>query len=364
MKRVRSALCGAILAISLCVAPGISHAQQKKPVVLKEDYAEVNGQRLHYLSAGEGPLILFVHGMFNFSYYWKDQLEEFGKDYRVVAYDQRGYNLSSRPEKVEDYHLDHLVEDLRQLVLKLNGNKKFILVGHDWGGIVTYVFTMKYPELVDKLITTNAPHPQMFEREGKQNAYQRFQSNYMITTNGYANPGEPTNEVLTREEATKQAHTPGNGRGLLSIEDMVKAGHYTEADRQKWIDAKSQPGALRAARNFYRANDLNPPFNDTHPASQVKRSWSTAAVTKGAKSLVIHVPTAILWGVQDLALQSGNLTGFDEYFTDYKLKLFPQDGHDMSAINYKGFNHAMRAFLNGTLPKESVFRPKDLEAAH
>jgi pimeloyl-ACP methyl ester carboxylesterase len=338
----------------------VAQAQDAKAPVLKDDYADVNGVRLHYISAGDGPLIIFVHGFFNFSYYWKDQLQEFSRDHRVVAYDQRGYNLSSRPGEVDQYKLKYLIEDLHQLALKLNGNKKFILVAHDWGGIVAFVFTMYYPELVDRLIVSNAPHPQMFEREGKENPFQRFQSNYMITTNGYGNPNETAVEEMTKETSIQRAHAPAPP-GLLSVDEMVKSGHYTEADRQKWIDAWSQPGAFRAARNFYRANDLNPPYNETHPASQVARSWSTKAVTQGAKSTIIHVPTAILWGVKDIALQPGNLTDFDKYFTDVKVKLFPDDGHDISAVNYRGFNKAMRDFLDGKLPKESVFRPKDLE---
>jgi hypothetical protein len=117
-----------------------THFVQSGPVSdeFKDGYAEVNGQRLHYVTSGKSgaPLMLFIHGAPNFSYYWEDQLAEFGIDHFAVAPDMRGYNLSSRPQDIEQYQLKYLVEDVRQLAGKLNGGKKFILVGHNWGGLI------------------------------------------------------------------------------------------------------------------------------------------------------------------------------------------------------------------------------------
>ena len=101
--------------------------------MLKHEYANVNGIRLHYVSAGQGKLLLFVHGFPEFWYAWKDQLAEFGRDYQAVAPDMRGYNLSEKPSDVAQYQIKFLVEDLRALAEHL-GHKKFILVSHDWGG--------------------------------------------------------------------------------------------------------------------------------------------------------------------------------------------------------------------------------------
>ncbi len=353
-------VCAAFFAASLWAQPTPALAQQEKKIVLKDEYADVNGVRLHYLTAGEGPLIIFVHGFFNFSYYWKDQLEEFAKDHKVVAYDQRGYNLSSRPTDIEQYKMKYLVEDLRQLAVKLNGNKKFILVGHDWGGLVTYAFTMYHPEMVDKLIQTNAAHLFVSERELRKNPWQRYVANYALIHSGYGTPEEVAADtaVIDKAEATRRATRPSSW-----LDNHVKSGHYTEADRQKWIDAWSQPGAFRAARDFYKVNDRNPPFNATHPADTVRASWSAEAVTRGAKSVIINVPTAVLWGIKDGALPVNNLTGLDEWITDLRVKMFPENGHDLSAENYQGFNHAMRAFLAGSLPRESVYSPEELKKA-
>ncbi len=103
--------------------------------MFQHEYADVNGVRLHYVTAGKGKLILFVHGFPEFWYEWKNQIEEFGRDHQAVALDMRGYNLSSKPADLEQYRMKHLVEDLRALAEHL-GHKKFILVGHDWGGAV------------------------------------------------------------------------------------------------------------------------------------------------------------------------------------------------------------------------------------
>jgi len=132
------------------------NAKEAKAPMLKHEYSEVNGQRFHYVTAGKGKLIIFLHGFPEFWYEWKNQLAEFGRDYQAVAPDMRGYNLSSKPGEVEQYQVKYLVEDLRALAEKL-GHKKFILVAHDWGGAVAWAFAMAHPDRLEKLVIINAP---------------------------------------------------------------------------------------------------------------------------------------------------------------------------------------------------------------
>ncbi|MEI6391914.1 MAG: alpha/beta hydrolase [Verrucomicrobiota bacterium] len=309
----------------------------------KDGYAEVNGQRLHYVVSGkpDAPMMLFIHGAPNFSYYWEDQLAEFGKDHFAVVPDMRGYNLSSRPHDIEMYKLKYLVEDVRQLTGKLNGGKQFILVGHVWGGLICFVFTMYHPELVDKLIVCNAPHPCLFERELDENPWQQHCSNYMLCINGYGHADEQKYpETLPRDAAVKQFATGW-------VADQVKLGRYSEADRQKWIEAASGPGAFAACMNYYRANDINPPCNDTHPQSEVVRSFSAKAVTAGAKSIVATMPMLLVWGVKDHALPPGNLTGFGQYFTNLWFRLFTEGDHNVSQMKHREVNAEIREFLQG-----------------
>src|SRR6202451_2040321 len=141
-----------ILILSACCA------LSKEGPKLKNEYATVNGVRLHYVTAGKGPLIIFLHGFPEFWYEWKEQLPEFGKDYRAVAPDMRGYNLSEKPAGVEHYQMKELVEDVRALAEHL-GYKKFILVGHDWGGGVAWGFAIAHPEYLEKLVIVNCPPP-------------------------------------------------------------------------------------------------------------------------------------------------------------------------------------------------------------
>ena len=144
----------------------------------KDAYVEANGIRLHYLAEGAGPLIIFLHGFPEYSGAWKEQLAEFGKDHLAVAPDMRGYNLSEKPAELEQYHMHNLVEDVRALAEQL-GHKRFTLVGHDWGGVVTWSFAIAHPECLDRLVIVNAPHPVIFRRELAENAAQQKASGYM-----------------------------------------------------------------------------------------------------------------------------------------------------------------------------------------
>src|SRR5262249_27054767 len=134
---------------------------KKDEPMIRHDFVEVNGVRLHYAAAGHGKLIMFLHGFPEFWYEWKNQLGEFGKDYLAVAPDMRGYNLSSKPADVEQYQVKYLIEDIRALADKL-GQKKFILVAHDWGGAVAWAFAIAHPDYLEKLVIINAPHPGVF----------------------------------------------------------------------------------------------------------------------------------------------------------------------------------------------------------
>jgi epoxide hydrolase 4 len=317
----------------------------------EEQFAEVNGVRLHYMSVGRGPLVLFLHGYPSFWYQWKDQMLEMGRDHLAVGLDMRGYNLSSRPEALDAYAMPRLVEDVRQFADKLRGGRKFVLVGHDWGANVAWVFAMFHPDMLEKLVIVNGAHPFISERELRENPAQRYASNYFFVFNKYLAPGEqPVDERDTKESATRRAHT-----GFVDAE--VKSGRYTEADRQMWIDAWSQPGSTTAGLNYYRANNRNPPFNDRHPASTIPRSWSAAEVTKGAKSAIIDTPTLVIWGLRDTAILSGHLSGLEKWVPNLTIRLYPEDTHWVMLEKALPVARDIRRFIGDEgLPKESVYR--------
>ena len=334
----------------MAMLPSHAHAQSAPPL-FEDNYADVNGVRLHYASVGRGPLVLFLHGYPSFWYQWKDQMLEMSRDHLAVGLDMRGYNLSSKPEGLDAYKMKVLVEDIRQFAEKIGGkNKKFILVGHDWGANVSWAFAMYHPEMLEKLIIINGAHPFILEREMRDNPAQRFASNYIFIDNGYFAPGEkPVDENNTKESAIRRAHT-----GFVDAE--VRNGHYTEEDRQRWIDAWSHPGSTTGGLNYYRANHRNAPFNDIHPASTIPHSWSAKEVTEGAKSTIIKVPTLVLWGMKDTALLVGNLSGLDKWLPNLSVRLYPDADHWVMMEKYKEVAQDIRNFIENKLPKDSVYR--------
>ena len=129
------------------------------PSDLREGYADIGDQRLHYVEAGEGPLIVLLHGFPEFWYGWRQQIQPLAAaGFRVVAPDTRGYNLSSKPDSVKAYDIGLLAADIRDLIHE-RGAESALLVGHDWGGSIAWATAMNHPEVVDRLAILNAAHP-------------------------------------------------------------------------------------------------------------------------------------------------------------------------------------------------------------
>ena len=316
--------------------------------ILKEDYVEANGLKIHYVHAGEGPMILFLHGYPSFWYQWKDQLNEFGKDHFAVAPDLRGYNLTTIPTGTDQYKMKLLVKDIHDFAEKVAPGKKFVLVGHDWGGLLAWTFAMYHPEMLEKLVIVNAPHPMIFEREMKESPVQRWGSSYTFAFNNF--DGYKWDEMLSKNDFA------GLTQGILG--EQIKSGRYTDADVAAWKKAWSVPGALNAGLEYYRANHLNPPYNETHPADKIPTSWSAKEVTEGAKSPIIKVPTLVIWGLQDTALQQGNLSGLEKLVPNVRFKLYPKDTHWVSISKSAAVSQDIRDFIEGKdVPKESAEKP-------
>lgn len=314
-------------------------------------YAEVNGIRLHYAVAGEGNgrLILFAHGFPEFWYEWKAQLEEFGRDWLAVAPDLRGYNLSEKPEGVEQYASRHVIADLRALAAHL-GHERFTLVGHDWGGAIAWGFALAHPELLERLVIVNAPHPAIFERELRENRDQQRASLYMRRFR------QPSAEGWLAEDNYRRL------RAAL-LDDGLARGYFTPEDADAYLAAWSQPGALTGGLNYYRAMRIAPPSTEaasgqpvfimdlppldpaeaTDPADVAARP----ARPRNPAALTVRVPTLVIWGEQDNALLIGNIDGLADYVTDLTLRRIPDGSHWVIHEQPNVVNGYIREFIGG-----------------
>jgi pimeloyl-ACP methyl ester carboxylesterase len=273
---------------------------------IRSNYAEVNGIRLHYMSVGQGKLIMFVHGFPEFWGEWERHLVDFGKDHEAVAPDMRGYNLSSKPAGPEHYQIKDLIEDLRALAEYL-GHKKFVLVGHDWGGAVAWSFAIRHPECLEKLIIINAPHPAVFARELLNNPNQQKASQYMLT--------------LRSPEAEKILSDNNYAWLTNALFRWGSKWEMTEEIRRTYIKAWSQPGALTGALNYYRISPLYP------PTSKKDKEHIKNIVDLPRETFKVHVATLVIWGELDQALLVGNLAGLEDYVDELVVKRIPEGTH-------------------------------------
>ncbi|MGH9714995.1 MAG: alpha/beta fold hydrolase [Candidatus Acidiferrales bacterium] len=282
----------------------MGHMAAARPDAIRHDFAEINGVRIHYASAGSGKLILFLHGFPEFWYAWREQLAEFGRDHLAVAPDMRGYNLSSKPLEAERYEISQLVGDVRALIAHL-GSKSCALVGHDWGGVVAWVVAIACPEVVEKLVIVNAPHPGVFQRELRENPAQQQASQYMLM---FRNPGAEA-MISANNFSLFQAGILGDG---------LARGYFTEADRQAYLDAWSQPGALTGGLNYYRASKAGPPSGPGDEAAGMKLNFP---------SLDVKAPTLVIWGEKDTYLLTGNLNGLEQFVPNLRIECVPDATH-------------------------------------
>jgi pimeloyl-ACP methyl ester carboxylesterase len=281
MKKTLSIVC-AIVAIVLFSSTDLAQSDLEKRV--ENGYADSGGVKIHYVSLGKGPLIVMIHGFPDFWYTWRDQMEALSKDYQVVAIDQRGYNLSDKPKGVENYDMRLLVGDVAAVVKHLKRDKA-IIMGHDWGGIVAWTFAMSLPDMTDKLIILNLPHPRGLTRELAHNPQQQKNSQY------------------ARNFQQPDAHTKLTAEGLsFWVKDPEAKKKYIEAFNRSDFEAML---------NYYKRNYPREPYTeDTSPLIKVK------------------MPVLMIHGLNDPALLAGALNNTWEWLDkDLTLVTIPGAGH-------------------------------------
>ena len=238
---------------------------------MDNQYIDTNGIRLHVLQDGpkDGPLVILLHGFPEFSYAWRMQIPYLAAaGYWVWAPDQRGYNLSDKPDGLASYSIDELAADVVGLI-DAAGQKQVFLVGHDWGAGVAWRVAAKYPDRLLKMVVMNVPHGDVMQKHLRSNFAQLRKSWYIFF---FQIPRIP--EILARLR---------NWSFLIKL--LKKSSHqntFSNSDLDKYREAWSQPKAFRSMLNWYRAYVQKPPAPPANPG--------------------ITVPTLLIWGAQDTAL--------------------------------------------------------------
>jgi pimeloyl-ACP methyl ester carboxylesterase len=273
-------IAAALSGIVLLTAPGTRAAEDSALLDIERKvthgYATNNGVRIHYAQLGQGPLVVMIHGFPDCWLTWRVQMEALAKDHEVVAIDQRGYNLSDRPKGVENYDMSLLVADVAAVV-RARGRERAIIVGHDWGGAVAWTFATTKPEMTEKLVVLNLPHPRGLNRELVNNPEQRKNSAY---ARQFQQPGAHTN--LTAEGLT------------FWVKDPVVRARYVEAFRRSDFEA---------LLNYYKRNYPREPYiEDTSPVVKVQ---CPVLLIHGLKDTALLAPAlndSWKWVEKDLTL--------------------------------------------------------------
>jgi len=251
--------------------------------------------KLHAVAAGpkNGPLVLLLHGFPEFWYGWHRQIEPLAAaGFRVLVPDQRGYNLSSKPPGVKSYALSELTSDVMAIADQL-GQQRIFLAGHDWGAAVAWSTALLQPGRIAKLAILNVPHPSVMRRYLQSNRRQMRRSWYIFF---FQLPLLP--EMFFRARNFRV--------GVSSLVRSSRAGTFSSDDLARYRAAWSQPGALTAMINWYRAG------------LRVRSRFADRSV---------RMPTRILWGQRDAFLLPEMAQESLRYCTDAELISFPGASH-------------------------------------
>lgn len=281
----------------------------------QHQYIETNDIRLHFVTQGEGELVILLHGFLEFWYSWRRQIPNLSRHFKVVVPDLRGYNDSDKPKT--GYDLDTLTRDIQGLIKNL-GYQKAYLVGHDFGGTLAWNMAQRFPDMVHRLAVLNAPHPRQFVQELASNMDQLRRSWYLLACQL---PGLP--EWVIRQNLHRIVKA-------LFQDQSVRKGAFTATDAEIYQAALEKPGVIAAALSAYRQLFAPPSL-----FRLIGRSPDP-----------VQMPTLILWSEEDSLLSHDLVRGFETLVSaPLELKLVPHCGHWIQQEAPQTVNRELLHFL-------------------
>jgi pimeloyl-ACP methyl ester carboxylesterase len=276
--------------------------EHPKPKVLEgwmHGYLQLSEITMHYGELGDKskPLMVCVHGFPEFWYSWRFQMKYFERNYHVVALDLRGYGETEKPEGISKYNSDTIARDLEEAIEKLGG--KAIVLAHDWGGVIAWIAATRRPELFERLVIMNVPHPRAFMKILRTKSSQLLKSWYIFM---FQCPYLP--EILFKTQdyhfLSRMLRTPPVG--------IVNAQNFTDEDLEAWKYVFSKPYALTGPINYYRAS---------------VRRMGTEHLPPG----VVQPRTLIIFGEKDAAIDVQAIELSLTYCREARLQKIPNASH-------------------------------------
>ena len=303
------------------IDPAVLHANaiRKGDIAYKEGYFGKGDNRLHYVEAGKGPLIILYHGFPSFWYSWFDQMEALKGQYRVVAVDGLGAGLSAKPENLEPYRVARLAAQIDALARHLNGRKRFVLVGHDWGAALAFAYAQGYPKRLRAVIGMSAPPYNQFLDLVRTSTEQQKRSQYMQYFRTV------TLDDIKQRKLTEVIWHQSYG-------SLIARGDLTRDEGALFRSALSDPLAINGGMNWYRAN--MPPVSEI----SISTYWPVG-------NAPIGVPALLIWGDTDGTFVPGFIDNFPVYAPKSYIVRLPGINHWTSMEEPQAANMAIERFL-------------------
>lgn len=294
-------------------------AREQGSPLFHESFVETATGTLHFVSAGEGRPVVFYHGFPSFWYAWAPQLLALSTQYRVIAFDGLGSNLSSMPADTSSYEIEALAAQLRSAIETLVGDERVTLIGHDWGGALTWSYAQAYPETLHQQVVLSAPPLNLFMHLLETNRSQRRASAYVARLKDVDYV-----ETLAADGAKKFT--------AAMYKQLLDKGFLSEEDYGLFEEALALEGQLRATTAWYRAN--LPDFKSITDADY----WPS-------RDASADVDTLLIWGAKDKVFVDDFLDLADQYAHPLRIEVLKGVGHAPMAERAAQVNALIAEFL-------------------